>query len=409
MNPFGIIATAALVVYTLGAIALVILRRRRRTSAPPLGRRPRISILKPLKGLDDGLRENLASFFAIDYPDFEIIFGASEESDPAIGVARSLAGRNPHVPVTFSIGSSAVGTNPKVRNLIEMIKRARGEFIVVSDSNTRVDRDYLTKSIDYFSDPDLALVSHFLAGRGERSTGAILEHLHIGGYIAPAQAFATIYARITPIIGKSMIIRRRHLDEVGGVGGLADYLAEDYLLGRKLAETGRKVMFSPWTVTNYNSTTSIPVFCMRHYRWLAMRWRINPWSCILELLTIPLLWNFLWLVSGTGPVTAPLAVYTLHTLIQQAVITYTREGEPLPAISILLSPIKDILHLCILIPSMIGNRVEWRGNHYEMGWLTKMTPIEPPRRLLDPAIFSARLGDAWPFEGRPGMTPLHPR
>lgn len=409
MNIFGIIATSAFVLYSLAALALYLLRRRRLKPVPKLKGRSKITILKPLKGYDDGLKENLESFFNLDYPDYEIIFGASEKDDPAVLIARALAQKYPERKVKFSIGSSASGTNPKVRNLIQMIKHSRGEFFVISDSNTRVERDYLAKSIDYFSDPNVGLVSHFLTGRGEQSPGAILEHLHICGYITAAQAFATIYGGITPIIGKSMMIRRSHLEEIGGVKSLADYLAEDYLLGRKFAKAGRKVVISPWTVTNFNSTTPVKVFISRHYRWLCMRWKINPFSCLLELATIPFLWNFLWLLSAACSPIYPLAIYTAHTLVQHSVITFVREGRPLPLKAIPLSPVKDILHLFILIISMLGTRVEWRGNHYKMGWKTKLTPIDPPpARILDPCLFSARLGDPWPLKEKPyiGHRPL---
>ena len=398
MNVFAVIAIVGLAAYTLAVIALVLLRMKGKN--PPLPReRPRVSILKPLKGMDDGLGENLESFFTIDYPDYEIIFGADDADDPAILTAKSLMADHPDREVKLSIGSSASGTNPKVCNLISMLGKATGDFIVVSDSNTRVNRDYLEASMGYFGNPDVALVSHFLSGEGERSPGAILEHLHICGFIVPAQSFATVFAGITPIIGKSMIIRRSHLEEVGSIEGLSDYLAEDYLLGRKLAKAGKKVIISPKTVTNFNSVTPIRTFFLRHYRWLSMRWRINPFSCFVELLAIPALWCSLWLITGDGSPAWPLAVYGVHLLVQQLAITIARNGKPLPATSLVLSALKDVLHVLIMVTSLIGNKVEWRGNYYRIGWKTKLTPIKAPKKHgSDHSLISARLGDQGPAE-----------
>ncbi|MFH1437009.1 MAG: glycosyltransferase [Pseudomonadota bacterium] len=398
MNVFAVIAVVGLSSYTFAVIALVLLRMKGKNPPSP-GERPRVSILKPLKGMDDGLRENLESFFTLDYPDYEIIFGADDADDPAILAAKSLMAGHPDREVKLSIGSSASGTNPKVRNLVSMLGMAAGDFIVVSDSNTRVNRDYLEASMGYFSDPDVALVSHFLSGEGERSAGAILEHLHICGFIVPAQSFAMVIAGITPIIGKSMIIRRSHLEEVGSIGGLSDYLAEDYLLGRKLAKAGRKVVISTKTVTNFNSNTTIRTFFQRHYRWLSMRWRINPFSCFVELLTIPALWSSLWLITGDGSAAWPLAVYGVHLLVQQLAVTIARSGKPLPATSLVLSPLKDVLHVLIMLASLVGNRVEWRGNHYRIGWKSKLTPIKArKKRRSGSSLISARLGDPGPAE-----------
>ncbi|HKF58465.1 MAG TPA: ceramide glucosyltransferase, partial [Blastocatellia bacterium] len=59
---------------------------------------PAISILKPLSGLDDGLAENLRSFFDQDYPDFEIIFAIRGADDPAAEVARAAMAEFHSVP-----------------------------------------------------------------------------------------------------------------------------------------------------------------------------------------------------------------------------------------------------------------------------------------------------------------------
>jgi len=52
----------------------------RRSPPQKTARRPLVSILKPLAGLDDELAENLASFAALDYPAFEIILGEEVSS-----------------------------------------------------------------------------------------------------------------------------------------------------------------------------------------------------------------------------------------------------------------------------------------------------------------------------------------
>lgn len=65
---------------------------------------PGVSILKPLKGVDDNLIENLCTFFQIDYPKYEILFCVQDATDPAVEVVRQLLNRFPHVDAKLFSG-----------------------------------------------------------------------------------------------------------------------------------------------------------------------------------------------------------------------------------------------------------------------------------------------------------------
>jgi len=401
-----LIAVAGLLAYGMGALALALLSRRgARGAARPGAPLPAVSILKPLKGIDDGLEENLESFFRLDYPDYEIVFGIADRDDPAAAVVDRLRARHPDRRCFLSRGLHPSGTNPKVRNLMKMMELAGGGLIVVSDSNTRVRPEYLRRSVPCFEDPRVALVSHFLSAEGERTTGALLDNLHVSGFIPVAQAFASVYAGVTPIIGKSMIIRRSRLEQAGGFGAFADYLAEDYLLGRKLSRAGGAIMILPHTVVNWGARTTLREFCARHFRWLSMRWRINPASCLVELGANTTLWASLWL--ATAPRAWPWAalVVALRLAIQHAVVASLRGGRGMSLASLPLSPVKEVLHAAILVASAFGDRVRWRGALYRIGWRTKLTPIG----ARPAAAAGAPVLAASPPGGEAGARPLSAR
>ena len=83
-----------------------------------------VTIIKPLKGVDDRLEQNLEGFFKLNYPDYEIHFSVAQASDPACGVVRRLMARFPRVRAKLFIGEVIVGPNPKVNNLINAYEAA---------------------------------------------------------------------------------------------------------------------------------------------------------------------------------------------------------------------------------------------------------------------------------------------
>ena len=68
---------------------------------------PGVSILRPLKGLDTNLYENLESTFIQDYPNYEIFFCVDDEEDQAVPIVRDLMAKYPHVNAHIAIRTFA--------------------------------------------------------------------------------------------------------------------------------------------------------------------------------------------------------------------------------------------------------------------------------------------------------------
>ncbi len=376
---------------------LVVMRRRRRTAAPCTFA-PRVAILKPLKGLDECIEENLASFFRLDYPDFEIHFGVAEDDDPVIHTVRRLMALNPGIPCRLVVGGQDPSlANPKVRTLVRLLEDVRTDFVLVSDSNVCVAPDYLRRTMSEFGDPCVGIVTNIISGVGEESLGATLENLHLDGFIASAQALSDVAAHLTPVIGKSMALRLAALRDAGGLEPLSSYLAEDYLLGRKIVDCGYRVVLQGCTVDNHNERTGIYAFLDRHYRWLGMRWRINPGSCLLEMATIPTPWMVGWALAWPSEAPVAIGFLALFGMLDIVRAHVVRDSRPLPVYALLLKPVKDLCHLLVLVTSLWNDRVNWRGHVYRLHWGSRITPLPvEARKALPPFLFPMRMGDEWP-------------
>ena len=203
------------------------------------GGRPGISILKPLCGLDDRLAGNLLSFADLPYANYEVLLGLRSADDAAYALAWMATRRWPH-RFRIVLQQGEVGLNPKVNQLVTLARHARHDILVISDSNTRVEPDYLDDIAAHLEDPTVGLVTHLLAGEGETESdtrlGAIADNLHITGVITPGVVAAKLLAGKDYVIGKSMAMRRADLEALGGFESVKNVLAEDFVLGRAVAE-----------------------------------------------------------------------------------------------------------------------------------------------------------------------------
>jgi ceramide glucosyltransferase len=234
------ISLAITLIAHLTAFLLLSPSRKRR-----IGPTPPITVLKPLKGAEDGLYDNLASLARQDYPDYEILIGADDPLDPALEVARQVQADHPEARIHLCAGSRHLGLNPKVNLLAALSDRAEHDHLLISDSNVRVEPGYLRDTAAELADPAVGLVTNVLVGEDADRLGGVLECLHLNSFVASAASFARVVGRRVCVIGKSMLFRKRDLDRLGGFWAVRNVLAEDYVIGRSFELAGYKVALSP--------------------------------------------------------------------------------------------------------------------------------------------------------------------
>ena len=274
MNVVAAIGLAGLVFSIAAYVLSVAARSRLRRSGPsaPLpGFAPPVSILKPLCGVDEELAENLESFFRLDYESYEVVFSFASPEDPAYRVARVVADRHPGIRSIFVFDSREPGGNAKVNRLAAALRFARHRLVLFSDGNVRVRPDFLGRAVAFFADPGVGLVSHLFRAAGAVSLPSRVEASYLNGCLQPGIALIAELLRMPCVVGKSILVSRRALEAIGGIGVLRDYLAEDFLLGRAVRREGFRVALSADGVDTTEVRKRARGVWDRHRRWAMMR------------------------------------------------------------------------------------------------------------------------------------------
>jgi len=352
---------------------------------------PALSLLKPLKGLEEQLEQNLESFYTQDYPgELEIVFSAETADDPGLLVARKVAERFPEIPSRFVLSDPDFGLNPKVANLEAALRAARHDLVLQSDANTRARPDYLRRIVSELLEEDASLLSSVVIGRGEKNLFAAFENLHLSALIGPSTCTALHVAGVSCVIGKSMLFRKSELERFGGLGAVRNILCEDFILGRTYQENGKKVVLSTTPIENINEEIDAERFLARHSRWLKMRAVIHIGSFILDLFANPIAWSLLAVfISGFAPITfAILALTIALKLGLDSLMLRIARGDRLPLRFLLLAPLKDLLIFGTWFYAAFSRSVVWRGRKLRFGKDSELReddgvlPIRLARRLL---------------------------
>ena len=362
------------------AAQYLVLRRHVREASPAPRCTPLISILKPLCGVDDGLEANLAVFADLDYPDYEVVLGLRSPRDAAWGVARAAARRWPgRFRVVLQRGEP--GLNPKVNQLVTLARAARGDLLVVSDSNVRVERGYLAEIAALLEDQEVGLVSHLLVGVGvgvgESRLGSLMDHLHLAGAVAPGVVAAKRLVGRDIVVGKSMALRRRDLGEMGGFEAVKDVLAEDYVMGLMVSDVlGKRVEIGRRPVQNVSERRTLAQFAARYSRWSVLqRQAVGPVIYTSSVLLNPVLLAAAAVAVGRTP--SALAGFAAACVFK-AVLDGAAARILRPAFrfrQLALVPLKDLVFGAAWAYGLVSREVEWRGTRLRV---RRGTRIETP-------------------------------
>jgi ceramide glucosyltransferase len=375
----GLVAAVA-VTSTLFSFAALLWATRRPRRFPDFT--PPVTIFKPLKGMDEGLEENLRSFFQLDYPTYQLLFCVADADDPAIAVVeRLLRSRFPGHDAQLLVGCPEFGLNPKVVSLAAMDRYRKHDTILISDSNVRVHASYLRETSCYLAEPGVGLVTNLFVGVGETQTGAVLENLQLNGFIAGGVALASAM-RVTCVVGKSMLMPVRVLEAIGGFAGVRNLLAEDQAIGLRVRKAGYAIRLSHHVIANVNESRSFRWFLNRHSRWYKIRRRLALPAFLMEPFSNLTIIGLVWALSGeSGIAWGGLLVLVGLGVFRDAFQSRRLRGSFPKLRHLLLSPVKDLFLLPVWFDALVNQRVLWRGHRFLIGRFTRLRSARVPRSV----------------------------
>jgi len=367
---FGMISSSAYYLLCLwGARNFLLEPRAADRIVRPTQAVPPVSILKPLKGIDPEIYDSFCSHCVQDYAEYEIVFGVSDPDDPAVASVEQLQREFPDRQVRLVVCPKLLGANVKVSNLAQMLPLARHEHLVVNDSDIRVERDYLQRVVAPLSDAKVGMVTCLYRGVAASTFGSRLEALGIStDFFAGVLAARQLEGGIRFGLGSTLAFRRADLARAGGFESLLDYLADDYELGKRIADLGLDVVLSDAGVETHLPAYDLPGFILHQLRWARGVRDSRAGGYVGLLFTFGLFWSFLALVLSQGAAWV-WALFGVTLFLRLAVAlavgkAVLGDGELLKNLWML--PLRDFIAVGVWIASFAGHTVSWRGDQFTL-------------------------------------------
>ena len=338
--------------------------------------RPPVTIFKPLYGLDSAAYLNLASFCRQDYPEYQIVFGVRDRSDPSVEIVKQIMQDFPQRDMRLVVDNRMLGASPKVSNLANMEEEAKYPFLLISDGDIRVGEDYLKRVVQPMRDSSVGVVTcmHRSLSKGLAAT---IEALRISTDFCAGLLVARKLEGVKFALGSTILVRKEAFDKIGGFPVFADYLADDFMLGNLVGKAGYTVILSDYVVEHALTTRSLPDLIRREIRWNRGMRVTRPWGYLGLIFTqgIPVSLFFVFLAARSALGWMMLVATWSVRLVMAHIVGFRYLKDRAARKYLWLVPVADLIGFVSWCYGLIGNTVDWRGQRFQLTSLGKLIPI----------------------------------
>jgi ceramide glucosyltransferase len=363
------------VLATAAGLAWFVERRKQR--ALGLDFIPPVSILKPVHGADAQAYKNFASLCRQDYPAFQLIFGVQDARDPVIPIIETLRRDFPACDITLIVSPKEIGFNRKVSNLQNMVGAAGHEVLLIADSDICVGPDYLRRVIAPLQQERVGMITCLYRGALGTTLGGLLENIGISSTFGPEVCAARALQGIKFALGSTIVLKRELLERIGGFPAVADYLADDYLLGHRTAAAGYEIVLSDYVVEHVTGPLSFNAMLQHQLRWSRAVRVSRPWGYLGLLVTYGTVTALLSLLAWQFGAFAwwLLALTLLLRMLPAVVVGVWGLRDFILARWFWLVPVRDVVAFGVWLMSFFGNEIYWRGTKFRVLPGGKLAPI----------------------------------
>jgi ceramide glucosyltransferase len=328
---------------------------------------PAVTLLKPLKGCDPKTLECLRSWMNQEYAGkMQILFGVASPEDPACDAVRQLIREHPELDAQLIICSEALGENAKVSTLIQLLRAAKNEVVIISDADVLVPADFVLNVIGPLRDPQVGLVNSFYRLSNPTTLAMQCEAIAINSDFWSQVLQGRNLQPLDFALGAAMATRRAQLVDIGGFEALANYLADDFQLGNRIARTGKSIALCPVVVDCLASPMSVQDVWSHQLRWARTIRVSKPAPYAMSIISNPTLWPLLWFFASPAH---QVRTFLIGCLILRMIMAQTlqkRLAPRNPGWYCWLAPIKDLCQFAIWALSFSGKSILWRGQRFNL-------------------------------------------
>ncbi|RFZ86564.1 ceramide glucosyltransferase [Shinella sp. WSJ-2] len=362
------LASGALVATNLASI-LIAGRRLDAMGAPPpdLRKKPPVSIVIPVRGIENFTGETLERAFRLSWPRYELLFCVAQGNDPIIPLIEKTAAAHPEIEMRILIGDDRISANPKLNNCVKGWQAARYDWVILADSNVLMPADYIQHLMGSWRNSTGLVCSTPLGSRPE-GFWAEVECMFLNTQQArwqyAGEALGLGFAQ-----GKSMLWYKPMLDANGGIHALNAEIAEDAASTKLVNRLGLKVhlVSSPFEQPLGRRTEQ--EIWSRQARWSRLRRVTFPSFFAPEILlgVLPPLLLALVAVALGEMTLLPAVLMVLAGIYLPELALARSKGWHLSRWSVPAMMVRDIMMPAIWLRAWIGGTIDWRGNTMTIG------------------------------------------